>query len=192
MSTHTLILPLAVLLFAAGCAAPTKQQRAEREAKDEQAQMAWWLKKEFTPTSEQVKGVAVAEFNADWQAAEALTPGYLKRHLKQREYADVKRSQQIFELITSIDGDALQESFVVGVYQQLDGEQGRFLAIMKDGAVEKVFEYPGERGFSALVKEGDSVRWFKCMACDDFDSIRWSGQEYILEPGAGEFVEAGA
>lgn len=154
--------------------------------------MAWWLKKEFPAKADKIKDIPIKAFNANWQAAQALTLRSMKSQLTPSELADIRRSETMFERSTSIDDDTALELFVVGVYRLASEGQGRFLAVIKEGNVEKLFEYPGERGFSSLLQDGDAIRWFKCLACDDFDSIRWDGEDYTLEPGAGEFTDAGA
>lgn len=70
----------------------------------------------------------------------------------------------------------------MGVFETGSGDKGRFLAITRDGALLQHFEHSGEAGFSTLLPYGtDEVRWYSCMECGDFESLKWSGRSYVLE-----------
>jgi hypothetical protein len=36
-------------------------------------------------------------------------------------------------------------------------------------------------GFSALIKEDRALRWYKCVACGAFDSLRVIGKSLVIE-----------
>jgi len=93
----------------------------------------------------------------------------------------LEKSGLSFTLLTDIDGDTISEEFFVGVYETADGEKGRFVAVTRKGRILQHFKEGGSTGFSALLQGDGEVRWYKCVECGEFESIRWSGQSYILE-----------
>lgn len=165
-------------IWLAGCAALRSDQQASAQ---DDVVVAWWLDTHFEPSKTRVLGLPVTRFNAEWVEAQALDDAFIKKQVSEDEYQAVLNSQLKFDLEHSIDSDPEKERFVVGVYETKSGDKGRFLAILDGGSEAKVFEYPGLPGYSALLLMDGDVYWYKCMECDDFDKLEWSGSGYQLK-----------
>lgn len=143
---------------------------------------AWWYDIAFTPASTAVEGIPVDRFNPSWRAASALDGTLLHGRIPEAAIAHYTGSGFSFRLHADLDKAGGGEEIFVGVFETGSGSKGRFLAITRDGALLQHFEYPGEAGFSALLANGtDEVRWYSCMECGDYESLKWSGQSYVLE-----------
>lgn len=165
---------LALLLLTA-CTTPGTG--TQNEADDPTA--AWWYEIAFEPISTAVKGIPVNRFDPTWASASTLDDSQLSDRIPKgglAQYGDFS-----FELRADLDEDGGHEDIFVGVFETDSGSRGRFLAITRDGALLQHFQYRGEAGFSALMARTDEVRWYMCMECSEYESLRWSGQSYVLE-----------
>ncbi|KGM56499.1 hypothetical protein N799_03530 [Lysobacter arseniciresistens ZS79] len=142
---------------------------------------AWWYAMEFEPVSRIVHGIDVARFDSSWSRADALGARMLESRVEPGGLSEFHDSGLSLSLTADLDGDGTDEDFFVGVFAANDGSRGRFLAITRDGRLLHHFTQSGTAGFSALLAQGDEVRWYKCLQCGDFDSIRWAGSSYALE-----------
>lgn len=147
---------------------------------DEPAPVAWWLEQEFEPTQKKLQGLELNSFDANWRRATIIDAELLRAVLSNKEFKEQERFDQQLSLTANLNGNRLPEDFVVGVYEANDGEQGRFLAIIEGDEVLEVFQHPGPTTYSGLLRKDDTVRWYKCMRCDNFDTIRWDGSNYVL------------
>lgn len=142
---------------------------------------AWWYGMNFEPASSSIRGIDVHEFDPTWTLASALDSGKLETRISADELAQYKNSKLSFLLQSDLDRDGTPEEFFVGVYRTETGEAGRFVAIARDGRLLQHFTHTGRPGFSALLDTGGEVRWYKCMDCGEFETIRWTGGSYVLE-----------
>ncbi|MGY0557320.1 hypothetical protein [Lysobacter sp. A421] len=167
----------ALLLIA--CAAPGG---AATDTPSDAPVAAWWYDIEFAPSSTTITGVPIDRFNPSWTQASALDDALLHGRIPEMAIAHYAESGFSFRLHSQLDKAKGGEEVFVGVFETGSGSNGRFLAITRDGALVQHFEYPGEAGFSALQANGtDEVRWYSCMECGDYESLRWSGRSYVLE-----------
>lgn len=144
-------------------------------------QAAWWYDIRFQPTAASVRGVAVREIDPAWQRARALDPADLRGRIPEADLARFAASPLSFSARADLDRDGVAEEFFVGVFAAADGEQGRFVAITRNGRPVRHFAEHGAPGFSALLAGDGEVRWYKCMECGEFETITWTGRSYALQ-----------
>lgn len=179
MSTGKRILygmAMLVALFATGCQTPDDPQSTGGTPT-----AAWWYAMSFEPASSSVHGIDVNRFDPNWKLASALDAKTLEDRIPATDFARYIDSGMSFALQNDLDGDGMLEEIFVGVFNTHDGDSGRFVAITRDGKPIRHFSQSGPAGFSALLKYGDEVRWYKCLECGEFESIRWSGESFFLE-----------
>lgn len=148
---------------------------------DAQPEAAWWYDIEFTPVSDSVSGLAAHEIDARWQYASALTLEDLTERITAKEVDAFRESAFSFQTAADLDQDGIDELILTGVYADQDGAAGRFLAVLREGALAAKFAEGGGAGFSALLKVDGDVRWYKCMDCGEFETLRWTGESYVLD-----------
>jgi hypothetical protein len=117
----------------------------------------------------------------DWNSARALTDKDIEDRVSRTEFQKFKASSFAFTTSADLNRDGTSEVFFVGVFKKADGSMGRFAAVTNNHTVLKVFEERGTPGFSALLKSGDTIRWYKCMDCGEFETITWTGSSYALD-----------
>lgn len=146
-----------------------------------QPQAAWWYDIEFAPDAASVRGISVSSMMPEWRSARDLTDREVQDRISRSEFQNFKASPFAFNTTADLNRDGSAEDFFVGVFKASDGSTGRFAAVTKNHTVLKVFQERGKPGFSALLKIGDAVRWYKCMDCGEFETITWTGTSYLLE-----------
>jgi hypothetical protein len=172
--THTLLASCALLVIAC--------QQQERSADPSDTPIAaWWTTIAFTPASTTVRGIDVKTIDPQWRRAEALDTVMLRAHVSASDLRQLATSPTSFSTTADLDGDGVSEEFFVGVYENVDGQKGRFVAITRRGRPVQHFSEEGTAGFSALMRGDREVRWYKCVECNDFETIKWSGSSYVLE-----------
>lgn len=165
---------LAILLMTA-CATPATDTVITPDAPS----AAWWYGAIFEPASTVVKGIPVSRFDPAWVRASTLDETQFDHQIRKEDLAGLGNFS--FELQSDLDKDAAGEKIFVGVFETDTGSKGRFLAVTRDGTLLQHFEYRGEAGFSALMAGTDEVRWYMCMECGEFETLKWSGRSYVLE-----------
>lgn len=142
---------------------------------------AWWVDIQFQPGAMKARGFDARSVDENWKRITALEADLLKGRISDEEIEKFRKSGFSFSLKSDLDGDGAWEDFFVGVYETNEGEIGRFVAIARNGRIVRQFDESGSGGFSALLQGDGEVRWYKCMECESFDSIRWSGTGFTLE-----------
>ena len=165
-----------IAIISIGCQATTQPQGTY-----DAPVAAWWYDIGFEPAGGSVHGIDAARFDPAWNRVGALEPQVLESRISTDDLVQFRDSGLSFSLQADLDGDRVPEEVFVGVFSTLDGNGGRFVAVSRNGRLLQHFTQNGPTGFSALLKNGDEVRWYKCMECGEFDSIRWSGRSYVLE-----------
>lgn len=178
MWTGRLAVPLTMaLLFLVGC-----QARTESQSQPGQLKTAWWYDIQLQPTGNAVHGVAARDINPEWKLANVLSLEDLASRISNDDFRTFRESSSSFETAADLDNDGIAETFVVGVFASQAGEVGRFLGIFRDGMLLQHFEdKSGGSGFSTLLKVDGEVRWYKCLECGEYESVRWSGRSYVLD-----------
>jgi hypothetical protein len=143
--------------------------------------VAWWSSISFTPTSTTVRGMDVRAIDARWLRADALDTLKLQERVSKDDVRQFLASKLSFSLAADLDGDGVSEEFFVGVYETADGRKGRFVAVSRGGRLVRHFAEEGSTGFSALLRSDGEIRWYKCMECGEYESIKWTGRSYVLE-----------
>ncbi len=121
----------------------------------------------------------MSQFDPTWQHASTLDDPQFDRKITRSDLA--RHEGFSFAVRVDLEGDGTYEDIFVGVFDTTSGRKGRFLAITRDGTLIQHFEYQGEAGFSALLALDDEVRWYMCMECGEFETLKWSGRSYVLE-----------
>jgi hypothetical protein len=160
----------------AGCQPGSESQDGEDEPIG-----AWWYGIEFEPSSATVRDIEVHTIDEDWRRGTALDTSLLDGRVSANDIQQFTASPLSFSLLADLDGDGVSEEFFVGVFETVEGGKGRFVAVTRNGRVHEHFEEGGITGFSALLQVEGDVRWYKCMECGEFESIKWSGKSYTLE-----------
>ena len=157
------------------------QPQRESRIADDTPRVAWWSSITFTPTSTTVRNTRVRDVDARWERADVLDTLKLRGLVSPADVEQFVRSPMSFALTADLDRDGVAEEFYVGVFETTDGRKGRFAAIERQGRPVQHFTEEGSTGFSALLRGDGEVRWYKCMECGEFESIRWTGTSYVLE-----------
>jgi hypothetical protein len=151
-----LILALAMPLAAAG--------------RRQEVQYVWWITASFQPTGEEVEGIPVQMLDATWQRASVIRPADLPAAAA-RSGDRLEDFGVTLSVEADLDGDKRPERAVVGVFETVQGEVGRFLLVLGragDGGrwfKRALFTVKGS-SFSALKLEGRTLLWFGCLECD--------------------------
>ncbi|MDR2216378.1 MAG: hypothetical protein LBE59_11145 [Nevskiaceae bacterium] len=166
-----------IALLLGGCAPETKSTDSQATA----ASVAWWYDIQFEPDATTVRGLDIRAIDANWKMAIALDASLLKGRISDSDITDFNNSKMSFSLESDFDGDGIAEEFFVGTYETSGSEIGRFVAIIRNGEVIQNFKENGTIGFSALLQSDDEVRWYKCLECGEYESIKWSGGSFSIE-----------
>ena len=91
--------------------------------------IAWWVTATFQPSDEAVEGIPVRQLNSRWLRASTITRSVLPVEAMHTGET-VEEHGFSFVLDADLDGDGRQERALVGVFQTVSGETGRFLLIL--------------------------------------------------------------
>jgi len=148
-------------------------------------QTVWWLSETYKPSKRAIEGLPVQELDVTWRKVLPLTKaklsGEAKRYLKTVSYG------VHFSLDGEFNGDTQADRALVGVYERVSGEQGRFVLILtrtSSRTWKKAFlaQHEGKPGFSYITFEGGKLGWLSCFECDAEERIAWSQEKgYQLE-----------
>ncbi len=141
---------------------------------------SWWLSKEFKATEDNLLGVPVSKINPEWKLVSVLDDVSLKQQLAPEQYRDIKNSALVLNLTTRLGKAPVEGMFIVGVYLSNSGQVGRFLAIMENSEIVQYFTHEGLAAYSAIYAGDGETQWYKCMECNDYDTIYWNGFDYVL------------
>ena len=166
---------LLIVFFCVGC------KTTQTETLSSKPYEAWWISEEFTPSETNIKGIAISQIMPDWKYVLLIDEDYLKKRLSADQFRDIRDSNLKFNVQANLDNTPNEETFVVGIYEVLSGEKGRFVAIFRNSEFIKLFADAGSSGYSSIYLKDNQIRWYKCMECGDFDSILWSGSDYLLQ-----------
>ena len=166
---------LLIVFFFVGCKT-TQTKTLSPKPKE-----AWWVAEVFTPSETNIKGIPISQIMPDWERALLINEDYLKKRLSESQFGDIQQSNLKFDVQINLDKMPDEETIVVGVYEASSGEKGKFIAIFRDSKFIKLFTDASASGYSSIFLEGNQIRWYKCMECGNFDSILWTGSDYILQ-----------
>lgn len=142
---------------------------------------AWWVSKQFTALEDNIHETPLVDINKDWKLVSILSTKYLEAHLSEAQYTNIQNSPLSPSVEANLDGLPGMETLFVGVFESYSGATGRFIAIKQDRKIIKYFTHSGMAGYSSVYLDGDKLRWYKCMECNDFDVILWSQGKYVLQ-----------
>lgn len=135
---------------------------------------AWWVSRSFAAGGTAVRGIPVAAIDPAWRGATELNDAQLRSTLAPAEYAEIAANGFAQSLT---DGP---NTLVVGTYRT-DAGGGRFLLVLAGGKVVAKITQSGPQAFSTLKRVGNSIQWYKCMECGDYDTVVRSGAGYAIE-----------
>ena len=143
---------------------------------------AWWLKTRFEPTGQSVAGVPISRLDHTWAAANELTREALASAVSSTDLQQLSDTPLTLSLRADLDGNGEPERYLVGVYRTTTGDTGRFLAVVADPASKpRILVDPGMPAFSALLVDGKTIHWYKCLQCGEYEVVRWSKGRLVLE-----------
>lgn len=142
---------------------------------------AWWLTLSVEPHLTQLDGKELNSFNDNWLKAIYVDDAFIKQNVNTTNYNEFKKSHFNSSITLDLNNNKMPETIKVGVYKKKDGSKGIFLSIFEKDKILKVFTDSTNKGFSALLPHNGSIRWYKCMNCGDFETIKWSGKSFVIE-----------
>ena len=148
---------------------------------DKKPDQAWWLNLSINPDKTVLNNINITTYNENWRSAVFLDDKLIKAHVTKPHFDELKNSK--FKLSSNFDlnENNKNETIKVGVYQDNKNNMGIFLAIFEKSKLLKVFTDSSNKGFSALIKGGNSIRWYKCMNCGEYEQINWNGKYYVIQ-----------
>ncbi|MFK5913441.1 MAG: hypothetical protein QM484_03630 [Woeseiaceae bacterium] len=148
---------------------------------DKKPDQAWWLNISIAPDKTVLNNINITTYNKNWRSAVFLDEKLIKTHVTKRQFSEFKNSK--FKLSSNVDlnGNNEKETIKVGVYQNSKNDKGIFLAVFEKHKLLKVFTDSSNQGFSALIKDNKSIRWYKCMNCGEYEHINWNGKSYVIQ-----------
>lgn len=138
------------------------------------AASAWWVSRSFAAGGTAVRGIPVATIDPAWRGVTELNDAHLRSTLSFAEYAEIATNGFAQSLT---DGP---NTLVVGTYRT-DAGGGRFLLALAGGKVVAKLTQSGPQAFSTLKRVGNSIQWYKCMECGDYDTVVRAGTGYAIE-----------
>ena len=147
----------------------------------EKPKHAWWLTLTINPEYSKLDNINVSEFRDDWSKAIYLDDALIKKKVNSAQYAEFKQSQFSHLLNLDLNKNNINETIKVGVFEKKNNKKGIFLAIFENNKLLKVFSDSTNKGFSTLLKYNNTLRWYKCMNCGDYESIKWNGKTFTIE-----------
>lgn len=147
--------------------------------------LAWWLRDQYEPSAVTSALFKMSDINPEWVKFKLLSYSDLSDEAK-KDIPWMEEYGYKFSIDGDFNKDGRSDKAVVGVYENKNGEKGRFLLILtkrKNGRWAKEFldEIKGEPGFSVLYKCGNSICWSECMECDGGHILEWKKGGYYLD-----------
>jgi hypothetical protein len=175
-----------VYLFRALLALPLALTAGTAPAEPEMVSREWWLDAHFDAVGQNVFSIPASELNNDWKRVSPLTPESIEKFRSASHEDPFAKFEFRFELTSDLTQDSKEERIAVGVYETGDGQAGRFIIVVEPsstGSWQKAFisAVPGYHNFSALLVVDREIRWYSCMLCGDFETLRWEHGAYFLE-----------
>jgi hypothetical protein len=179
---------LLFLLMLLSCSTAANKQlitRVSPEPKD----YAWWLRIEFVPVHNEIRGVPVHQIDPSWRLASELRKEAIPPELLLERGTDIMQESGLyFSLQGDFNNDGIEDLVLVGVYENKSNERGSFVLILSRNDERKwrksFLGYLGKPGFAALDNKTGSVRVWFCMECDYGASLVWDKEtkKYLLRP----------
>ena len=148
---------------------------------EKKPEQAWWLNLSITPNKTILNSIDIASYNKNWRSAVFLDDELIKTRVTNTQFTELKNSNFKLSLNNDLNNNKSNETIKVGVYLDNKNTKGIFVAVFEKTKLIKVFTDSTNNGFSALIKDNKSVRWYKCMNCGEYELIRWNGNFYIIQ-----------
>lgn len=142
---------------------------------------AWWLNISIDPNKTVLNNINITSYNKNWRHAVFLDNKLIKTQVTNPQFTELKNSNFKLTLNKDVNDNNIKETIKVGVYLNNKNVKGIFLAAFENSKLLNVFTDSSNKGFSALIELNNSIRWYKCMNCGEFDEIRWNGKSYIIQ-----------
>ena len=164
MHNRSLTLLAAVMLFSTGALA------SEESA-------VWWMTETYKPSKAKIEGIPVKDIDSTWSKALPLSKTLLTGEAQ--AYLGTVPYGVFFSVDGDFNADKVDDRALVGVYEKVTGEKGKFLLILtrtSPRSWKKVFlrELGGEPGFSYITADGGTLGWSGCFECDAGEGIIWT------------------
>ena len=154
----------------------------------EPSHYAWWLRTEFRPFEEKVRGIPISRIHSTWCKATEFRKDLFPSHLASDLDHGVGLS---FSVDGFFDGSKTKQTALLGVYESCAGERGTFLLVLasprsSQPTIRFIHEMPTEHQFAVLAPVRDStISVFHCLDCDHVTQFKWDkskGRFAMLPP----------
>ncbi|WP_230970347.1 hypothetical protein [Nitrogeniibacter aestuarii] len=143
---------------------------------------AWWLTLHLDANDQQVAGIPISQLNPAWSGASELTLKKLEAIVSDTELKALTNTQLRLSASADLNGDGAPERYLVGVYRTPAGQTGRFLLALTGNTPQAhMVTDRSEAAFSALELSGNTMNWYKCLQCGEFEVVRWSNGRLVVE-----------
>ncbi|HOD63741.1 MAG TPA: hypothetical protein PLR34_09140 [Bacteroidales bacterium] len=155
---------------------------------------AWWLRITFMPEHKELYGVPLNKIDPTWMLASQLKKEAIPREVLFESGEDEMAARGIdFMQKGDFNSDNIEDLALVGVFQNLEKEQGMFFLILtkdKNDLWKKTFlqSWLGKPGFLGLQKDGGCLALLFCMDCGGVSEVTWDKKlkRYQIQKPADE------
>ena len=140
----------------------------------EPSSYAWWLRAQFQPFEEHVRGIPIGNIRATW----CKVTEFRKDLFPPGPASDLEQNSVSFSIDGYFDGSRIRQTALIGVYETCSGQRGSFLLVLarrpgKPPEIRFLHEIP-ELEFGILAVLPDStIEVFHCMECDHVTRFKW-------------------
>jgi hypothetical protein len=140
----------------------------------EPSSYAWWLRAQFQPFEEHVRGIPIGNIRATW----CKVTEFRKDLFPPGPASDLEQNSVSFSIDGYFDGSRIRQTALIGVYETCSGKRGSFLLVLArpqgmSPTVRFLYEMP-ELQFGVLAMLPDwTIQVFHCMECDHVTSFKW-------------------
>ena len=159
----------------------------------EPSHYAWWLRTEFHPFEEKVRGIPVSQIRSTWCKATEFRKNLFPSHLASVLERGLGLS---FSVESFFDGSKAKQTALLGVYESCAGERGTFLLVLAwprsgQATIRFVHEMPTEHQFAVLAPVRDStISVFHCLDCDHVTQFKWDKSKGPLRDAPSTFLSS--
>jgi hypothetical protein len=171
---------IALAVLFAALVTTAQAQQAFVTVKPEPAMEAWWLRAEFHPMHQEVRGIPVAQIRRNWCKASEYTRELIPKELLEEGGSDtMKEAGLSFSVTGNFDRSKTRQVALVGVYQTCGGQKGSFLLVIDEGTktVRFVDATPSKTQFAVLAPGKNDIVILYCMECDVGGTLRWNARQ---------------
>jgi hypothetical protein len=142
---------------------------------------AWFLRAQYSPNGNEIRGIPISKINSDWCAANELTKDEYLGKLSQYEKNGIENIDDVNFSVTGKFDSKTEMTALAGIYKTCSGDLGNFLLVIKernDGNNEFVslLNLSNQPAFTTLHKsnEDNKIKVWWCLNCDGISTLYWN------------------